>query len=903
MNVNIIRVLIVDDEQYLLELSKIFLEKAGGIQADVAASGPEALEMMGRNLYDVIVSDYQMPEMDGLRFLEEIKERGSDIPFILFTGKSREDIAVAALNMGAAYYLQKGGDPKAQFAELANMVYRAAANKEAERRLIDSEEKFRTMFTDSADAYLIMHGSRYIDCNKAALKFYRREPSELLGRTPAEFSPELQPDGMSSLDKMYMLLDKAKQGPIKFEWVHRVGEGEEVWSLVSLTPLSSAGGESIFCSINDITARKNAENAVKASEGRFRSVVANADAISFVFTKEGIISLSEGKGLARLGLTPGQLVGRSILDLLNGQPELLGGVNEALEGKMTHKSGVFLGRRFEATYTPIFNERGEVTDVVGIANDITEKALVDQEREQNAMRMQALLELNQMSDRPLSDLTAFAMEEGVRLTNSSIGYLAFMNEDETVLTMHAWSKEAMRQCAISDKPFEYMVSKTGLWGEAVRQRKSIITNDYKAPNELKRGTPEGHVKLTRHLNVPIFDSGHIVVVAGVGNKKDDYDLTDVRELTLLMEGMWRLIRKKRMEEALRESEKRMSDIIDLLPDPTMVVSQDGFVVAWNKAMENLTGVKAKNVVGKGDHEYSIPFYAQRRPMLIDFALNRNQEVLSHYSSIRLEENVITAETIPIRLKGKDSILWARASPFFDEEGNIVGAIETVRDVTDFKRSEAALLQMNKQLNTLSDITRHDLINTLTVLRGHVALARTRTKDEVFLKHLKVEDRLLQKVEDQIMFTKEYQNLGHADPTWQGLDDIANGLDVPPGIALSRDGESMEIYADPMLPRAFDNLLDNAIRHGGRTTAIKISVKRSTDGLKIVFEDNGVGVPRENKEIIFSRGYGKNTGLGLFLVREILAITGLKIDETGTEGAGARFEITVPRGLYRRKHSA
>lgn len=777
-----IKVLIVDDEEYLLELSRIFLERSGGIHAEVAPSARLALDKLLLDHYDVIVSDYQMPEMDGLELLSVLKRDGIDIPFILFTGKSREDIAVAALNMGAAYYLQKGGDPKAQFAELANMVRRAASNKIAERRLVESESKFRTMFTESADAFLLLANGKFIDCNKAAERLYSKPREKLIGSDPGSMSPEFQPDGSHSSEKAGLLVKKALQdGSVKFEWVHKHGDGTDFWVDVSLTALHRTEGGLLFCSIVEITDRKKAENAVKV----------------------------------------------------------------------------------------------------------------------NAMRMQALLELNQMSDRPLDELAAFAMEEAVRLTDSTIGYLAFMNEDETVLTMHAWSRQAMRECAVKDEPFEFPVKKTGLWGEAVRQRRPIITNDYPSSNPLKKGLPHGHVELTRHMNVPIFESGKIVVVAGVGNKDEAYDQTDVKELTLLMEGMWRLVRKKRIEEALRESEKRMSDIIDLLPDPTMVLSHDGLVVAWNRAMEALTGMKSENLVGKGNYEYSLPFYGERRPLLVDYSLSRNPDVLSKYSSINLEGNIITAETIPLKLKGKDVILWARASPFYDQHGNVIGAIETIRDVTNWKRAESTLLQMNKQLSTLSDITRHDILNTLTVLRGHVSLARMRTTDPTFLNYLKMEDGLLQKVEDQIMFTKEYQNIGLAEPSWQNLGEMIDRLEHQPGLTVTNDCGGIEVYADPMLPRVFYNLLDNSVRHGGKVDKVTVSLIRGPDGLRILFEDNGRGIHENIKDIIFTRGYGKNTGLGLFLAREILALTNMRITENGREGEGARFEITVPKGYFRK----
>jgi signal transduction histidine kinase len=110
--------------------------------------------------------------------------------------------------------------------------------------------------------------------------------------------------------------------------------------------------------------------------------------------------------------------------------------------------------------------------------------------------------------------------------------------------------------------------------------------------------------------------------------------------------------------------------------------------------------------------------------------------------------------------------------------------------------------------------------------------------------------------------------------------------------------AVEIFADPLLGKVFFNLVDNAARHGGSVSTVRVSAEEKADGYAIIFEDNGSGIADEDKEQIFERGFGKNTGMGLFLVREILAITGITIRETGKAGTGARFEIAVPRGAYR-----
>ena len=167
-----------------------------------------------------------------------------------------------------------------------------------------------------------------------------------------------------------------------------------------------------------------------------------------------------------------------------------------------------------------------------------------------------------MSGASLEGLAHFALEEGVRLTKSKIGCLAFMNEEETVLTMYAWSRHAMDQCAISDKPMEYPLTDTGQWGEACARREPVIINDFAAPRPDKKGYPPGHVEVLRHLNLPVFDGQRIVAVAGVGNKEEPYNASDVRQLTLLMDGMWKLVQRSQAETALKESLSKLHRTLD-----------------------------------------------------------------------------------------------------------------------------------------------------------------------------------------------------------------------------------------------------------------------------------------------------------------------------------------------------
>ncbi len=217
------------------------------------------------------------------------------------------------------------------------------------------------------------------------------------------------------------------------------------------------------------------------------------------------------------------------------------------------------------------------------------------------------------------------------------------------------------------------------------------------------------------------------------------------------------------------------------------------------------------------------------------------------------------------------------------------------------RVESMINRANQKLNLLNSILRHDVINTLTALIGYVEMTEDIATDPGVRKNLAVISRQTQKITQQIVFTRDYQNLGMNMPEWQDVGAVvrksASELDVGP-VTLTTDFSNLKIYADPLLERVFHTLLENSLEHGETITWIRVYYRISGRDLTLVLEDNGVGIPEKEKSAIFTRKYYKNTGLGLFLVREILSMTNISVQETGIPGDGARFEISVPKGVYR-----
>jgi len=338
--------------------------------------------------------------------------------------------------------------------------------------------------------------------------------------------------------------------------------------------------------------------------------------------------------------------------------------------------------------------------------------------------------------------------------------------------------------------------------------------------------------------------------------------------------------RKQAEEDLRESEATIRALMDSPVDFMFIIDPDGRILDMNNTMSNRMGWDHDKQVGTCVYDLLPADIADQRQAIVE-------EV------VRIKK--------PIRWEGHHGEIWLDQSlhPIFDTQGNVAKIAIVARDITERKNAELALQQANRQLKLLSDITRHDILNKITTILGYLSLAEMELKTPQVVNSLSNIKSATRAIRSQIEFTKIYDNLGTCEPQWQDLGIIiALSPHLPSTISLDADVEDIEVYADPILERVFFNLLDNAVRHGEHVSEIRVYSHHSDNLLTIVWEDNGVGIPADEKERIFERGFGKNTGLGMFLVREVLLLTGITIRETGEPGKGARFEITVPKGMWR-----
>jgi len=230
-----------------------------------------------------------------------------------------------------------------------------------------------------------------------------------------------------------------------------------------------------------------------------------------------------------------------------------------------------------------------------------------------------------------------------------------------------------------------------------------------------------------------------------------------------------------------------------------------------------------------------------------------------------------------------------------------GHLFVISDITTFKDNEKELLLLNKKLSLLGSMTRHDIVNQLTTIRGMLGLVHRKTDDEVILNLIETAEEAADRVNKHIEFSKEYQKAGMQEPVWQNLKtcwSLAYAMTRKKGLTFTYDGKNYEVFADQLLQKVFYNLIDNSLKHGKSVFYIMVHTKVQDGNLVIIYEDDGEGIQDSMKERVFERGVGSGTGWGLFFVREILGLTGITITEEGTFGIGAKFLITVPEGGYR-----
>ena len=602
--------------------------------------------------------------------------------------------------------------------------------------------------------------------------------------------------------------------------------------------------------------RRDAEAALKESEQFIREIIHNA--------KEGIVVydrnfnyLSWNPFMESLtGFSASEVLGKNAFELFphlrEHKIDLL--LQRVLKGEtirspdmpykvpQTGKSGWVSG-----IYSPHFKDQGEIFGVIGNIRDITERKRAEEEAKQTKHNFETFFNT--------IDEFLFVLDDQGRI----------LHTNEPVIRRFGYTREELLgQPVLILHPPE-------LRDEAVR-----------IMQELMGGTMDS-------CPLPVMTKdGHLIPVESRVTK-GEWDGKPVlfgvcKDLSELK------ISEEKFSAAFHSSAALMA----------ISTKQDGKFIDVNETFLETLGFSRDEVIGKRVSELDIFMHPEDR---------------SH--ALRMHEDWGKVRNLEVPVNSKDgSVQYGLFSVDSIMIGEVPCLLTTMVDITEQKilekemefheqevmRFSRSLDAAIRKLNLLSGITRHDINNQLTVLRGYLEILEMKQPDTTFSEYFRKATTAAQRISTMIQFTKTYESIGVMAPVWQDIRTFVNTAtkEAPLGQVILKNDlpAGAEVFADPLIVKVFYNLMDNAVRYGGKITTIRLSVDGRDGDPIFVFEDDGNGVFAEEKEKIFERGYGKNTGLGLFLARDILDITGITIHETGEPGKGARFEIMVPEGAYR-----
>jgi PAS domain S-box-containing protein len=387
--------------------------------------------------------------------------------------------------------------------------------------------------------------------------------------------------------------------------------------------------------------------------------------------------------------------------------------------------------------------------------------------------------------------------------------------------------------------------------------------------------------LSQRITRPIKEIVDDVNIIARGDLEHRIGPTQSTEFVILENSINMMVESlKESIKLVKEGEILQREMLDQLPVAVFMKNvKDGKYTFWNKASEQIFNLPSGEVIGRTDSE----LFSQKMVSLI----NKEDD------EARLNQISISNKKIADKYRGQ-RIIHMIIVPIFNSTNTLEYILGIGEDVTE------ETLTMKTDL--LFSITRRDILDQLSVIVNFLERAQLKTSREAMQTFFDKTLESIESIRNQMAFVRTLQDIGITSPSWQSVKMVfweAVMLNPSNTIDVRVEMDDIELYADPLLPRVFYNLLANSIKHGDhQLTKIRLYAQKTGESLILIYEDNGKGIPLDQKEKIFEFGYGKGTGFGLFLIRELLGYTGITISETGEPGMGVKFEILVPKGKFR-----
>jgi PAS domain S-box-containing protein len=794
--------------------------------------------------------------------------------------------------------------------------------KWAEDLLRKSEEQLHRAFEDAVTGMAIVApDGRFLKVNHAFTSMLGYTEEELLKKSFREItSPEDLEENNAHVDATIA----GTQHIIRMEKRYLHKDGRVVWVIINSRLIRNAEGRPVhfITQVLDITHRKLAEEALQ----RIAAIVEYSDNAIIGKTLDGTIT-SWNAGAERMyGYSAQEMIGKNISllvppDLLDDTVKILERVRNGdavirYETRRRKKDGGQIV--VSLTVSPIKDAHNNLIGASVITYDLTERKRLEaalraanESLEAKVRERTAALERTTRAYRVLSECNQFLVRtsDEHELTNGVckilvtvggyrcawIGY-AHHDKDKPVEPV-AWSgceQDYLKNIRFSWKKGRHGNSPTGT---AIRTGKPVVERDI--PHNPKCGRWISDAIQREYSTVAAFPFilhknviGALTIFAREPEAFDSDELQLLLELTndltYGIESVRTTIEHGKAEETLRESNAYLNTLIDYANAPIITWDTAFSITRFNPAFEHLSGRRAVDVLGK-------PLDVLFPDKSCIASMASIQKTLEGERWATVEIPILTAEG------STKTVLWNSAN-ILDSHGNLAATIAQGVDITERKRAEAERELALRKLALMTDVTYQDIQNKVTAIRGYTELMRdvaTQRERTAFLDKM---ESVLATIQDLINKTKDYQKMGESNNTWIPIENEIRmqvmHISGIKNISIDINLHGLEWYTDPQINRVFYNLIDNAVKHGKTVTRIAFSCHKTDDGILLVCEDDGAGIPVRDKGRIFDRIVSGKGKFGLFFVRGFLEMTGASIRETGEPGKGSRFEITIPKGMYR-----
>ncbi len=1002
-----IHVLHVDHDPVFLNTAKQCLETRGKFQVDMALSVEEAQEKIIRKTYDVIICESVMPGKQGLEFLKELRDSGSNIAFIIFTGKGTEDLAVKALNLGANRYFSKVGCPETAYGELAHGIFEVVESKKAEEALRESENYLKTML-DSVFTGLVVideETHRIVDANKYALEAIRTSRENAIGKVCHRFICPAE-KGKCPLTDLGQTIDRSERVLLR-------ADGGKVPILKTVARMTYKSHKYLVESFVDITNLKKAEHAMLENQEKFRQLfIDNPEPAVYVDPDSRILDINP-RFTELFGYSLDEIKGKHINEVVvpddkMEEAEMLDA--KSFKGYVYHET---VRRRKDGSLIPVsvsiapITLEGRIIGSVALYRDITERIRYERSLSglnaysRNLNMAKNLEEIYELTLDAAEKILGFEFvnvrileAEKLRLVarRGSSGVLSLelpLHADKSIIARSArtgktilvpdvrkeeayveggfgaqselavpiktrekvlgvLNVESIKLDAFNDKDselLEILASHAATAMSNLEYAKSLemqareIRETQEKFERLFLNSPEAAAYMDpgfhildinprfielfgysldevkgRHIDDVVVPKDKMEEAKMLGDKfmkgpvyydtvrqRKDGSLVPVSisGSPIIVEG--RLIgtvglykdisQLKKTEKAIRESQQMFERLFTDNPEAAVHLDSSFHILNVNPRFMRLFGYSLDEIKGKHINDAIVPKEKMEEAVVFDERASKGE--MYHEDTVRKRKD---GSLVPVAFSAAPIIV----------ENQVIGHIAVYKDISQLKKAEEELRETlkklektNEKLRVVGGLTRHDARNKLSAITGNVYLAKKNLADNQVLENLKEMESAVAQMVRIFDFAKTYEMLGVEELRFVDVEKMVNEAvslfsDLK-GVKVINNCHGLMILADSLLRQLFYNFVDNSLKYGEKSKTITIHYEEiDKDKLKLVYEDDGVGIAESEKKKLFQEGYGRGTGYGLYLIRKMCEGYGWNIQETGKEGEGAQFTITIPR---------